>query len=73
MKEVVLTDLGFFTVKDCENIKKIMDGKTYMNFRVAWSNHAGNCTLIVRTDCDDEIEHFFSFRCIGGIGKKGVR
>ena len=40
-------ELGYFSENDIRNLKKIMDGKTYYNFFVAWSNDAGNCTLVV--------------------------
>ena len=62
MREYVFTELGYFTKSECEAIKKAMDGKTYMNFKVSFSNCAGNCTLIVKTDYEDtesEIKNFF--------------
>lgn len=43
-------DLGNFVEKDCQSIKKLMDGKSYYKFEVSWSNFAGNCQLIVKTD-----------------------
>lgn len=42
MKEYVFTELGFFTKDSCERIKKAMDGRTFMNFKVEYSNCAGN-------------------------------
>lgn len=62
MKEYVFEELGFFTKSTCEKIKSKMQGKTYMSFEVDYSNFAGNCTLIVRTDYDaapQEIKNFF--------------
>ena len=38
MKEYIFTELGYFTEKECENIKNALDGKTYMNFSITWSN-----------------------------------
>lgn len=57
MKEYIFTELGYFTEKGCENIKNALDGKTYMNFSITWSNCAGNCTLIVRTNYEDTEEN----------------
>ena len=53
MKEYAFTELGYFSPETCERIKKAMDGKTFMNFTVRYSNFAGNCTLIVATECTD--------------------
>lgn len=65
MKEYIFDELGYFTVSVCEQLKKLMDGKTFMNFKVGYSNQAGNCTLIVETDYDDTEEnikgHFLSY------------
>ena len=61
MKEYIFTELGYFTKKECENIKNALDGKTYMNFSITWSNYAGNCTLIVRTDYEDTEENIKRF------------
>jgi hypothetical protein len=62
MKEYVFTELGFFTKDSCERIKKAMDGRTFMNFKVKYSNFAGNCTLIICTNYEGteaEIKNFF--------------
>lgn len=62
MKEYTFTELGYFTVSQCEMLKEKLDGKTYMNFEIGYSNQAGNCTLIVCTDYQDteqEIKNFF--------------
>lgn len=61
IKEYAFPELGYFTEKSCERIKKVMDGKTFMNFRVSWSNFAGNCTLIICTDYEDTEENIKSF------------
>lgn len=53
MTEYIFTELGYFSERDCKAIKKAMDGQTFMNFEVAWSNWAGNCTLIIKTDYAD--------------------
>ena len=62
MKEYTFTELGYFTESQCEMLKEKLDGNTYMNFEIGYSNQAGNCTLIVRTDYQDteqEIKNFF--------------
>ncbi len=41
IREYAFTELGYFTEQTCEKIKKVMDDKTFMNFRVSWSNFAG--------------------------------
>lgn len=80
MKEYIFTELGYFTEKECENIKNALDGKTYMNFSIAWSNFqhsltmcAGNCILIVRTDYDDteeNIKRFFFHVALSELASK---
>jgi hypothetical protein len=62
MKEYIFTELGFFTVSQCEKLKQQLEGKTFMKFKIKWSNQAGNCTLIIATDYDEteqEIKNFF--------------
>ena len=49
IREYPLTELGYFSAIDCEEIKKKCEG-TYMNIEVHWSNFAGNCTLIICSD-----------------------
>jgi hypothetical protein len=51
MIEVYLgNELGNLCEQDCKAIKSKMDGKSYYGFNVSWSNCAGNCQLIVKTD-----------------------
>lgn len=72
MKEYVFDELGFFTKDNCKRIKKAMDGRTFMNFKISWSNCAGNCTLIVATDYNDTEEHikqFFLFAALSELGR----
>lgn len=54
MKEIILP--GFFSESNCKKIKEKMDGKTFMNFEVFFSNCCGNYKLIVRGNADDEQE-----------------
>lgn len=62
MKEYVFSELGYFTETTCKRIKNAIEGKTFMNFKISWSNCAGNCTLIIATDYEEteqEIKNFF--------------
>lgn len=54
MEELYFDKLGNFTEKDCKNIKEMMDGSTFYNYSVGWSNWASNCSLVVKADCGDE-------------------
>lgn len=72
MKEYVFTELGFLSPDTCEKIKKAMDGRTFMNFKVEYSNCAGNCTLIISTDYDEpeaEIKNFFLHCVLEALAK----
>jgi hypothetical protein len=59
-KTIILSNLGFFTEGQCKRIKEKLQGKTYMDFDITWSNEAGNCTLIVRTEYDGTFEEIKS-------------
>lgn len=61
MREYVFDELGFFTKDTCERIKAAMDGRTFMNFKVEYSNCAGNYTLIICTDYEDTEENIKNF------------
>lgn len=56
-------ELGNLCVDDCKSIKTIMDDATFYKFKVSWSNYAGNCQLIVKTDYpagnEDEAKRMF--------------
>lgn len=58
-------ELGNLCESDCKSIKAIMDGETYYKFSVSWSNYAGNCQLIVKTDypaeSEDEVKRMFIY------------
>lgn len=71
MKEYAFTELGYFSPETCERIKAAMDNRTYMNFRVSWSNHAGNCTLMICTDYEDTEEHIKSFFLYAALTELG--
>ena len=62
MREYAFEELGYFTESACKKIKEKMQGKTFMNFDITYSNFAGNCILIIRTDYKEdpqEIKNFF--------------
>ena len=70
MKEIYFEEIGYFTATECEKIKKIMDGRTYMRFEVIYSNCVGNCTIGCKTDYDapeSEIRNFFLHALIGNM------
>ena len=49
IREYTFRELGYFTENQCEAIREKCEG-TYMDIHVSWSNHAGNCTLIISSD-----------------------
>ena len=62
MKEYWFNELGYFTKETVENIKKNLDGATYMNFKVIYRNCCGNYALGICTDyegSEQEIKNFF--------------
>lgn len=69
--EVVLEELGYFTNKQCENIKKNLEGYSYMNFEITWSSFNNlNCILIVRTEYEttkEELKNFFLHCALGKL------
>lgn len=70
MREYTFEELGYFAERDCEAIKECLQGYSFMNFDIAWSNWAGNCTLIVKTDYEaeeKEIKDFFLHCALGKI------
>ena len=50
MKQYVLHELGLFTEKEAKKIVELANNKTYMNFKVGYSNCYGNCSIILKTD-----------------------
>lgn len=68
---------GYFLESQCKAIKKVMQGKTFFNFDIAYSNEAGNCTLIVRSDntngyTPDELKEMFIHCCISQLAEKAT-
>ena len=56
MREYVFDELGYFSADDCKALATALDGKTFMNFKVRFSNYAGNCTIIVEADAPEYTE-----------------
>lgn len=63
MIEIIFEELGYFSESTMKKIQNKVNGKTFMNFQVTYSNQAGNCTLIVKTDYQcaskESIKNFF--------------
>ena len=62
--EIPLTELGYFTERDCKRLKSILDHQSYMDFTLGYSNYAGNCNLVLKSDYDapeDEIVEMFVY------------
>lgn len=64
MVEVYFEELGTFTGKEIENIKKALEGKSYMEFQITSCCQYGNYTLGVRTfnkgvESKEELKNMF--------------
>lgn len=56
-RQITTTSIeGYFTESQAKKLKEKMQGKSYLNFSVEYSNENGNCTLIVSTDYYEENE-----------------
>lgn len=60
-KEYTFEELGYFAERECKAIKDSLQGYSYMNFDISWSNWAGNC-VGRRIEGDANRELFF--RCL---------
>lgn len=64
---------GYYTERQCEKIKEKMQGKTFFNFDITYSNNAGNCSLIVKSDIigytSEELKEMFVFCCISELAE----
>ncbi len=70
--EYPLSELGYFTEDECKTIIKKLDGKTYMKFHISYSNYAGNCILVIKTDykeSPEEIKNFFMWLALAELAK----
>lgn len=69
MSEVIIS--GYYTENQCKKIKEKMQGKSFFNFDISYSNSAGNCSLIVRTDIEkyssDKLKEMFVYCCISEL------
>ena len=63
---------GYFTKTQCERIKAKMQGKTFFNFDISYSNVSGNCKLIIRSKNEnytaEELKEMFIYCCIAELG-----
>lgn len=69
-KEYIFDELGYFAERECQALKDCLQGFSYMDFDIKWSNFAGNCTLIVATDYEaeeKEIKNFFLYCALSMI------
>lgn len=69
MKEYYFEELGYFAERECQAIKDCLQGYSYMSFGITWSNQAGNCILILRTDYEDTPENIKNFFLHCALGK----
>lgn len=50
-----------------------MQGKSFLDFKISYSNNAGNCTLIVRSDnpgyTSQELKNMFVYCCISALAE----
>jgi len=65
---------GYFTEKQCKAIQEKMQGKTFFNFDIKYSNEAGNCTLIVSSDNTNDytpqkLKEMFICACISELAE----
>lgn len=69
---------GYYSEKECKAIQKVMQGKTFFNFDIAYSNQAGNCTLIIKSDntndyTPQELKEMFIYACISELAQRAAR
>ena len=65
---------GYFTEKECQAIKAKMQGKTFFNFEISYSNLGGNCNLIVSSNNENgytrhELKEMFIYACMAELAK----
>ena len=42
MKEYSFSELGYLSARDCEALATALNGKSFMDFKISYSNWAGN-------------------------------
>lgn len=56
---------GYFSKKQCENIKQKLEGKTYMNFHIEYGGYAHNNIIIVTSSNEnynnEELKEMFIY------------
>lgn len=67
MIEVIIGN-SYYTEKQCKKVKEKLQGKSFFNFDISYSNNASNCNLIVKSDITgytpEELKEMFIFCCI---------
>lgn len=68
---------GYYSEKECKAIKEVMQDKTFFNFDIAYSNCAGNCILVVKSDNQNgytpqELKEMFIYACISELAQKAT-
>lgn len=72
-KDYSLTELGYFSLKEYESLKDKLNGRTYMNFHLGYSNRFGNITLVVSTDYDateEEVKNLFLSTALSELARR---
>lgn len=72
MIEVMIGE-SYYTERQCKKVKEKLQGKTFFNFDITYSNDAGNCSLIVRSNITgytpEELKEMFIFCCISELAE----
>ncbi len=70
-RQVWFLELGNFCESTCKRIREKMEGKTFHNFHVIYSNVHGNCQIGVEIDetpdTDEEVKQMFLNCALGMI------
>lgn len=72
MIEVMIGE-SYYTERQCKKVKEKLQGKTFFDFDITYSNDAGNCSLIVRSNITgytpEELKEMFIFCCISELAE----
>ena len=73
MKEYTFPELGYFTQSQCEALRRKLQGRTFYDFGIGWSNQAGNCILSVSTanppETDSDFKNFFLHAALSALAR----
>lgn len=59
--ETIVVIPGYFMESQAKALVAALEGKTYMNFHVVYSNWAGNCSLQVSTTYETDKKELMEF------------